>query len=337
MPASKPSRRRAIGRVVTGLALAAGLALGGLLLSEYGVARIFGLIARAGWGLLVVASVHAGQLVLTGVAWRCVSAGETRPSLPTFIALRWLREGINSLLPVLPVAGLLAAIRLLMRRGLSLPTAVASVLTDSSVELITQIGFTLLGVLLLVLARGAEALAGWMAAGLGGLMIAAALLLPAQWLGIGRLAEHTARRLGWAGRVEGLHEAIMAGYRTPRRLAAAAAAHLGAWLLGGPEVWLALYFLGADASLLDAMVIEALGLAVRGAAFMIPGALGVQEGGFVLVCGLFGISPELALALSLVKRLRDVAFGVPSLGLWLVLERHGGAVPPRLFGAREAV
>ncbi len=62
------------------------------------------------------------------------------------------------------------------------------------------------------------------------------------------------------------------------------------------------------------MVIEALGLAVRGAAFMIPGALGVQEGGFVLVCGLFGISPELALALSLVKRLRDVAFGVPSLG-----------------------
>jgi putative membrane protein len=326
-----------MGHATTGLALAAGLALGWVLLSQYGVHRVFGLVARAGWGLLVVASVHVAQLVLTGLAWRLVSPRGASPALGTFAALRWLREGINSLLPVLPVAGLLACVRLLLRRGLSLPAAVASVLTDSSVELITQIGFTLLGVLLLVLARGAEALAGWMAAGLGGLLFAAALLLPAQWLGIGRLAEHTARRLGWAGHVEGLHAAIMAVYRRPRRLGAAAGAHMVAWVLGGPEVWLALHFLGAQASLLEALVIEALGLAVRGAAFMIPGALGVQEGGFVLVCGLFGISPELALALSLVKRLRDVAFGVPSLGLWLILERQGGAVPPRLLGAREAV
>ncbi len=198
MPASKRPRRRIVGQIVTGVALAAGLALGWVLLSEYGVERVFGLIARAGWGLLVVASVHVGQLVLTGAAWRLVSPEEVRPSLRAFTVLRWLREGINSLLPVLPVAGLLAAIRLLMRRGLSLPAAVASVLTDSSVELITQIAFTLLGVLLLVLARGAEALAGWMAAGLGGLMIAAALLLPANgWASAGSPNTPPA---AWAGR-----------------------------------------------------------------------------------------------------------------------------------------
>jgi uncharacterized membrane protein YbhN (UPF0104 family) len=63
-------------------------------------------------------------------------------------------------------------------------------------------------------------------------------------------------------------------------------------------------------------VIESLGQVVRSMGFLVPGALGVQEGGYVLVCGLFGIPPEQALALSLVRRLRDLLLGLPGLVAW---------------------
>ena len=65
--------------------------------------------------------------------------------------------------------------------------------------------------------------------------------------------------------------------------------------------------------------------AVRGAAFAIPGALGVQEGGYLLLAPLAGLHPDTALALSLAKRAREVLLGVPGLlhlhaseGLWKV-------------------
>jgi uncharacterized membrane protein YbhN (UPF0104 family) len=57
-------------------------------------------------------------------------------------------------------------------------------------------------------------------------------------------------------------------------------------------------------------------MAVRSAGFAVPGALGVQEGGFILVGGLFGVGSDLALALSMVKRLRELIVGSTGLLLW---------------------
>jgi hypothetical protein len=53
---------------------------------------------------------------------------------------------------------------------------------------------------------------------------------------------------------------------------------------------------------------------------MVPNALGVQEGGLVLLGGMFGIGPDAALALSLVKRGRDLVIGVPALLAWQLVE-----------------
>jgi uncharacterized membrane protein YbhN (UPF0104 family) len=61
-------------------------------------------------------------------------------------------------------------------------------------------------------------------------------------------------------------------------------------------------------------------MAARSAGFVVPGALGVQEGGFILVCGLFGIEADTAIALSMVKRLRELAIGLPGLVSWQVSE-----------------
>lgn len=314
--------RRAWRVAVTAIAVGGGLALAVGLLRELGAARVLGLLEAGGWALVPAAAVHVVQLVLAGEAWRLVTRRDSAPALPVFVALRWLREGINGMLPVLPIAGPLAGVRLLAQRGVAMPDAVAATVADTSTELVSQAAFVLLGVLLLALSRGAGAVPGWMVAGLAGLVLAAGLLLPAQWFGFGRIAEMLARRLPWARGIAGLHEAIRETWRDPRRVALATLTHLGAWLLGGAEVWLALHAFGTHVGAVDCLSIESLATAIRTATFMVPGALGVQEGGLVLICGLFGIPPAIGLALSLFKRLREVAFGAPSLVLWLFLERH---------------
>ncbi len=51
-----------------------------------------------------------------------------------------------------------------------------------------------------------------------------------------------------------------------------------------------------------------------------PGALGAQEGGLILLCAIFDVPPEAALALSLVKRIPDLVLGVPGLLAWQAIE-----------------
>jgi uncharacterized membrane protein YbhN (UPF0104 family) len=92
------------------------------------------------------------------------------------------------------------------------------------------------------------------------------------------------------------------------------------WLVGTGEVFLILQLLGHPVSWVTALLLESLGQAIRGAAFAIPGALGVQEGGYLLLAPFAGLSPDSALALSLAKRSRELLLGLPGL-LYL---RFGG-------------
>jgi len=67
-------------------------------------------------------------------------------------------------------------------------------------------------------------------------------------------------------------------------------------------------------------MLESLGQAVRAAAFMVPGALGIQEGGFVILCSVIGITPDIAIGLSLAKRVRELVLGIPGLVAWQAIE-----------------
>ena len=87
---------------------------------------------------------------------------------------------------------------------------------------------------------------------------------------------------------------------------------------------------GHPASVQDALVIEAIVQAASSAAFIVPGALGIQEGVFLLVGGAFGIDPATALALAAARRLRDVVVFVPGVAAYQWSElRHANVMPPR--------
>ena len=90
-----------------------------------------------------------------------------------------------------------------------------------------------------------------------------------------------------------------------------------------------MHLLGSPVDWSDALLLESLGQAIRGAAFAIPGSLGVQEGGYLLLAPVVGLAPSTALALSLAKRAREILLGVPGL-LYLRFANGAGA------GARPA-
>jgi hypothetical protein len=89
--------------------------------------------------------------------------------------------------------------------------------------------------------------------------------------------------------------------------------NLAGWFVGVGEVYLITLFLGMPVTWADALLLESLGQAIRGAGFAIPGALGVQEGGYLLLAPIAGLPPNAGVALSLAKRARELLLGLPGL------------------------
>ena len=70
-------------------------------------------------------------------------------------------------------------------------------------------------------------------------------------------------------------------------------------------------FSACRSALVEAVVIESLIQAISSAAFFVPGGLGVQEGGFILIGGALGLDPSICLALAGARRIRDLVMFVP--------------------------
>ena len=324
------------------IAALVGLAAAIALIGWFGFASVWSAFEAVGWGAVLVMIVRAIETSGAGVAWAWLLPPAGRPPMPVFLLLRWVRESINCLLPVAQVGGDLIGARLLTFWGPNGGRAGASVVVDLFVQTLTQFVFTLIGVALLLAYTGDSAIARWVLVGLA--LMAPALIgfFAAQRFGgfklVERLFARLARNPKWAGLggIASLNDELLAIYRHPGRLLAAIALHLVIWFVGVWEIDFALRFMGHTLDYTSVLVIESLAQAVRGAAFVVPGALGVQEGGFIALCAIFGIPAPTAIALSLVKRLPEVLLGIPGLAIWQALEgrqllraKAAGATQPR--------
>jgi putative membrane protein len=290
-------------------------------------ARSIGAEVLLAWTALPpILLIHGVQLWLSSIAWRLVSDGGAVPDRLTWLKIRWLREAVNSMLPVAQLGGNLAGIRLLAKAGLPGAKAAAGTTIDLTMEATTQFIFTLAGIAVLMAISTDRSWAPWVEGGLITMGVALAAFIAAQRFGLMRIVEAFAgllRRV-FPGlsmeAVRNLHGELMRLQRNRGALLRSLGLHVAAWLLGVGETWLALAAMGRPVPLAEAMVIESLGMAARSAGFVVPGALGVQEAGFILVGGLFALPPDTCIALSMVKRVRELAVGVPGLLTWQWIE-----------------
>jgi putative membrane protein len=306
------------------ISLAVGLAAAVSLVAANDPASIAGLLLQAGWAVPAIVALHLPQTAFSALGWAPLVRDPRRPGWAVLFRLRWIRESVNNLLPVAQVGGEIASAQLLARHGVAGAAVVASLVVDLATEMVAQVAFAAAGLAALAaLPHRSGDLSGLAVAGATGLAAAmAGAFIAAQRWGLFRLVERMlpdlGGRFGWLalGGAAGLHDAAASLYREPRRLWLSGAAHLVSWLLGTLEIWAGLHFLGADVGLAEALVIESLSQVLRSAGFFVPASIGVQEGALVLTCALFGIPAEQAVALSLLRRLRDIALGVPGIVAW---------------------
>ncbi|HUI60941.1 MAG TPA: lysylphosphatidylglycerol synthase domain-containing protein [Steroidobacteraceae bacterium] len=304
--------------------LTAGLLLFVAVLVSQGLTAVFATLAVAGWGLLLLALLHLVPLGLDAGSIRVLFEPHRlpRPVAATVLA-RWVGESANSFLPAGPIGGPVVMARHLAMRGMPISEAAACVTVSTTLQALAQVVFALMGVLVL----GAQASsmarhAVWLPLSLAGGVLVFCLtgFYWTQRRGLyGKLMRAAARLAGrsdwsqWVDQAHSIDAAVQKAYARRGPAVVSFALSLVGWIVGTAEVYLVLLLLRSPVGWGDALLLESLGQAIRAAGFAIPGSLGVQEGGYLLLAPLAGLRPETALALSLAKRAREVVLGVPGL------------------------
>jgi putative membrane protein len=308
-------------------------------LASQGLPAILGTLSLAGWGLLWVALFHLLPLALDAAGIRVLfersaAGAEPRTSIRDALLTRWAGESANSLMPGGQIGGPVLMARHLARRGVRMEDAAAVITVNTTLQTFAQIAFALLGVALLgVLAthisEHALRVSSLIASGLLAIQVGGFYWM--QRRGFFSKVMRTATRFAgkrdwsqWISHAEAIDVAVQSTYARRGPVAACFLLNLVGWLVGTGEVYLILQLINHPVGWLEALLLESLGQAIRGAAFAIPGALGVQEGGYLLLAPLVGLPPDAGLALSLAKRARELILGLPGL-LYLHLSSRTGA------------
>jgi putative membrane protein len=313
-------------------------AFAGLLVSLWLVwrehpATVLASMRVAGVGLVAAALVHVLPTLANARKWQTLIPGPQRVSFARMLQLVWIRESVNSMLPVARVGGEIVSFRLLRRWGVPAPAAVASTIVDLQLAVISQLLFTMVGIgfLFAHAHSGTLRLAGELA---WGVVVLAPLLLLFALVQHVNPFERVTRVLNritsgklaaQVGESAHIDESIKHIWR--RR--GVVLRCLFVWqplqcFTTSLEIWLTLYFLHVPVSLTEAVVIESLIQAISSAAFFVPGGLGVQEGGFIVVGSALGLDPATCLALAGARRIRDLLVFVPGLLAWQFAESSRG-------------
>ena len=288
------------------------------------LAAILKVLRSAGSALWWLIPYRISFFALYALGWlallRPVDA-QRRVNLGYLLWAAIVRDGVDRLLPVASVGGSVVGVRLLRWRGVATAPGAASVIVEILITLVVVYLFTALGLLLLSDHRGASH--DYQRA-----LLVFALSLPVP-LGVILLL-----RKGWALKLlhflvnavagdsdvsratAALDEEVRASLRRASPLGIAGCLQWVAFVSGAFEIWFPLRVFHHPVSLSAALALESMTQAVRHIAFLVPAGIGVQEAGILVFGQLLGIPADMAFALAMVKRLRELAWGLPALASW---------------------
>jgi putative membrane protein len=306
------------------IALVAGLVAAAWLFWVVRFGAVVGAIATAGIsGVALLCAYALLVFIALALAWYFLLPPAHRRPLLDFYVARVVRDSIAEISPFSPVGGMVAAARLMILKGMNSGYAAASVAADATTEAMAQVAFLAFGlgwgVTQFSNIKGGGELTRWMIAVLLLAGPAIALLIFLLRRGAG-FAERLAGRFFPQMKGASIRDAMEALYDSKTRLTLSALWHLVAWFGGGVGTFIAFRLIGANISLLNAVALEALLSTLRSIAAPVPAAIGVQEWSYALLARLFGLPEEMGVAVSLLKRAREIVVGVPALVYWQVVE-----------------
>ena len=311
------------------LALLLGLAVLAIVLARFDLGVVMASLSRTGVGGFFL-------IVAAGLCAECVLASGIIPLLPTpmpfgaIMASRQLRDSSADILPITQLGGIAFAARALVLAGMAAPAASAAVIADLTTETFAQGLYVLVGVAasLSLLAKSTllspytgAMLAGAVFLSLGSMGFALLQVGGSRWI------ERISEKLfpGMAAHSQAFREAIHGIYRRRMRLALSMLLQLAGWMTSGLWLWVMLKAMDLSTGLWAAIAMQALIEGLRSALVFIPAAVGVQEAGYAVLAPLFGLPPETGLAISLLRRARDITVAVPVLLAWQAIEARRAA------------
>ena len=315
---------------------AALLLLGALTFSvlvwHIGIGRIYEAVTQLGpAAMLVILLPSLLMYILEAYGW-LVTLGAWATNVPFWrvLAIRTAGEVVNMTTPAY-VGGEPLKAFLLKRQGVPIVEGLASVVTAKTTMTIAQILFILSGIGLAFWllgsggSAGQTAMAGLVSVGLLGFGVGAFVVVQRQGM-FGWILK-VLRRLGL--RIQYLEsreqqlldlDRTIAGFYATQRSAflLSTGLFLLGWLAEALEVFVMILCLGQPITVLSALAIGALAVLIKGGTFFIPGSLGAQDAGNLLLLTAFGYGDVTGITFALLRRFREfvwIAIGLACLAL----------------------
>ncbi|MCG3176693.1 MAG: hypothetical protein MOGMAGMI_01652 [Candidatus Omnitrophica bacterium] len=332
------------GRLAATVFLLAGSVLMALTLRSVGWAELLAAVRAVGVpGTALFLCVYPLACAWDVAGWRMLfpPSASPRVSLGPLYGIRLAGEALNSVTPFADVGGEPLKAELCAEKfGILRREALSSVLAGRAVLLYSEVIFWLIGLALawprlprsgswqaamwVTLLAGIGLCVGVYALQRGG--IRAAVESVSAWLRL-RLPDRVREGLREVDRyVSEMYTARIGAF------GASMALHLAGWIAGAGEIYVLFRLCGIEAGLTEALILEALLHLTKTASFFVPGNLGAQEAGLALGAAWLGIPPAFGVAASLLKRFRQIIWGLAGIA---VLGWYRRGRPGRPQGTRK--
>jgi len=307
-PISRPARQR-LGRWLTPVAAIFGLALLGYAVADIGVDRIVETLATLGPILPLVLGLTFFKYPLQAAAWRLALKPGVRPGWRASIAATISGDALGYLTWAGPLTG--EPLKAYLVRDL-VPVAVG-VTAGAAERLLYNVTAAIVifvGAVLVLPERESRWLltAGAVGVGLGA----------GWWWRRSRYQNVVEASVNPPGVIAALAHDLFR--ERPAALVAMLAIEVGQHALLMCEAYIMLSALGAEPTLRTVVIFEGLTKAVNTIGGIVPGRLGIAEGGTALVAGAFGLGASYGMGLAIMRRVRATAWG--GVGLLLLWQRE---------------
>jgi uncharacterized protein (TIRG00374 family) len=324
--------------VLKGFLLVVGLLTLGFLVWHIGPERIYDAASQLGpVALLILLIPSTIMYVVEAYGWK-ITLGPSAKHIPFWrvLAIRTAGEVVNMTTPTAYVGGEPVKAYLLNRYHVPMVQGLASVVIAKTTMTIAEAVFILLGIALAFWRVGDDGSSGQTVAAalvsVGLLVLVTAALVFVQQQGLFTWLLGAQRKLGLKihylekreKKLRSLDRTILDFYRDNRlTFCSSIGLFFVGWMAEALEVYVIIYFLGGPAVALSAISISALSVFIKSGTFFIPGSLGAQDGGNMLLLRAFGYSDVTGITFALLRRFRELVW--IGLGLLCLMLAGGRA------------
>ncbi len=336
------------------LAIAIAIAFYVWFLRRFGLGQIVEYLRLAAWGLSLTVALEAVARAANTLGWWVTIANRPRSlRFPELFAARIAGEAVDYVTPTAQLGGQ-PVMASMVRRKLRMAAGLATVMIASLAEAIGQIGFVVVALLITLPIEARVHSLLW--AAIGGLVFAIALVAGFFFVQMKQPFSHLLQAASGivpmfreaevkesAAEADAILKDFYANHR--RRMAASCFCYLFAWSMGPVEIYILLRLLHQPAPLMVLLVVEAVGLLIERATFLIPAKLVSQEGGKALIFAVLGYPAGVGFVVGLLRRIKElvwVLFGLVSLAAYRLLaeratpDEAAGAVGKQVLGIGRA-